>query len=203
MRLASYTMDEERNEGEISPGLAATLEALILVASEPVTLAQLSRASEAPEAACEAALVELESRYSDPAFGIEIAALAGGYRFVTKAGHHRAVGRFAEDTFDVRLSPAALETLAIIAYQQPISRRRVSAIRGVNSDAVVRMLAVKGYIHPVGRENSAGSAVLFATSPLFLERLGLSSLAGLPALAEFEPSVEVAESIEAALREEA
>ena len=196
-------MDEERNPGGMAGGLAARLEALILVASEPVTLAQLSRAAEASEHECELALAELHARYSDSAFGIEIASLAGGYRFVTKARHHRAIGRFAEEAFDVRLSPAALETLAIVAYQQPISRRRVSAIRGVNCDAVMRMLAVKGYIHPVGRENSAGSAVLFATTALFLERLGLSSLADLPALAEFEPSVEVAESIEAALREEA
>ena len=196
-------MDEQRNPSGMAEGLAAALEALILVASEPVTLAQLSRAAEATEHDCELALAELQRRYCASRFGIEIASLAGGYRFVTKARHHRAIGRFAEETFDVRFSPAALETLAIVAYQQPISRRRVSAIRGVNSDAVMRMLAVKGYIHPVGRENSAGSAVLFATTTLFLERLGLSSLADLPALAEFEPSVEVAESIEAALREEA
>ena len=196
-------MDEELNPSGIEGGLSATLEALILVSSEPVTLGQLSRAAEASESDCEAALAELRHRYSDSSFGIEIASLAGGYRFVTKARHHRAIGRFAEETFDVRLSPAALETLAIVAYQQPISRRRVSATRGVNSDAVMRMLAVKGYIHPVGRENSAGSAVLFATTALFLERLGLSSLADLPGLADFEPSVEVAESIEAALREEA
>ena len=196
-------MDEQLNPSGMAEGLAAALEALILVASEPVTLAQLSRAAEATERDCELALAELQRRYCDSRFGIEIASLAGGYRFVTKARHHRAIDRFAEETFDVRFSPAALETLAIVAYQQPISRRRVSAIRGVNSDAVMRMLAVKGYIHPVGRENSAGSAVLFATTTLFLERLGLSSLADLPALAEFEPSVEVAESIEAALREEA
>ncbi|MDA8262329.1 MAG: SMC-Scp complex subunit ScpB [Actinomycetota bacterium] len=196
-------MDEDRDARGAAGGLAATLEALILVASEPVTLAQLSRASGASESDCELAMGELLDRYADPSFGIEIASLAGGYRFVTKSVHHGALGRFAEETFEARLSPAALETLAIVAYQQPISRRRVSAIRGVNSDAVMRMLAVKGYIHPVGRENTAGSAVLFATTALFLERLGLPSLADLPALAQFEPSVEVAESIEAALREEA
>ncbi len=194
---------ESRLDHEYSAeALSAAIEALLLVAVEPLGIEELSRLTEAPVRQCQAVLNDLCGEYQSPRRGISIVQVAGGYRFATKPEHFEVVGEYARETYDARLSPAALETLAIVAYQQPISRRRVSVIRGVNSDAVMRLLAVKGYIEPAGRGTNPGSAVLYRTTTIFLERLGLNSLGELPELGKYAPSLEIAEAFEAALRDE-
>ncbi len=183
--------------------MLSSIEALLLASSDALTLEQIVRVTGESHPRCFEAISCLREEYSTPRHGFAIVEVAGGYRFATKPEHFAVVGALAAEIHDSRLSPAALETLAIVAYQQPISRRRVSVIRGVNSDQVMRMLAVKGYIQPAGRDASAGSAILYRTTRLFLERLGLNGIADLPALEKYAPSLETAEAFEAALRDDA
>ena len=140
-----------------------------------------------------AAIYEAEDR------GFVLARVAGGYRFQSHPDLAPYVERFVLDGQSSRLSAAALETLAIVAYKQPVSRGQVGAIRGVNVDAVVRTLQHRGYIAEVGKDPGPGQAVLYGTTPLFLEKLGLDSLADLPSLGEFVPSGEVVEALERGL----
>ena len=193
-------MDDQQREPSQGLGLGAIFEAVLLVAVEPITLDEMMKVSGASRQDCVTAIEVLIERYDAPDHGICVVQVAGGYRLMSKTEHFESLRIYANELHDTKLSPAALETLAIVAYQQPISRGRVSIIRGVNSDQVMRMLAIKGYIHPLGRDHVAGTAVLYATTPLFLERLGLDSLAELPDLASFAPSIEIAEAFEITLR---
>ena len=126
--------------------------------------------------------------------------IAGGFRFQSHPDLAPYVERFVLDGKSARLSAAALETLAIIAYKQPLSRAQVASIRGVNVDSVTRTLEVRGYVAEVGRDPGPGQATLFGTTTMFLERLGLDSLDQLPALGEFVPSADVMEQLERSLR---
>ncbi|HWD24426.1 MAG TPA: SMC-Scp complex subunit ScpB, partial [Acidimicrobiales bacterium] len=128
--------------------------------------------------------------------------VAGGFRFQSHPAYAGHVERFILDDAPQRLSGAALETLAIIAYKQPISRAQIAQIRGVNADGVVRMLTERGYIGPVGRDDGPGLAILFGTTSLFLERLGLDRIEELPALEMFVPDVDIVEGLERILRPE-
>ncbi|HTX00328.1 MAG TPA: SMC-Scp complex subunit ScpB, partial [Acidimicrobiales bacterium] len=128
--------------------------------------------------------------------------VAGGYRLQSRGELRNYVERFILDDQPSRLSPAALETLAIVAYKQPISRSQVAAIRGVNVDGVMRVLCQRGYVAAVGRDDGPGQAVLFGTTSLFLERLGLDGLAELPPLEEFVPDSGTVEALEHVLRAE-
>ncbi len=129
--------------------------------------------------------------------------VAGGYRFQSHPDLAPYVERFVLEGQSARLSAAALETLAIIAYKQPVSRAQVAAIRGVDVDAVMRTLQPRGYIAEVARDPGPGQAVLYGTTPLFLEKLGLDSLDDLPPLAQFVPGAEVVEALEEGLRVDA
>jgi segregation and condensation protein B len=126
--------------------------------------------------------------------------VAGGYRFQSHPDLAPYVERFALEGQSARLSAAALETLAIVAYKQPVSRAQVAAIRGVNVDGVMRTLQVRGYVEEVGRDPGPGLAVLYGTSRMFLERLGLDTVDDLPPLGAFVPSTEVVEALEQGLR---
>lgn len=176
------------------------IEAIIMVADEPADprlLAQLVEvAPEVVESICE----ELAAGFAADERGFELVKVAGGWRFQSHSDLSPYVERFVLSGQSSRLSAAALETLAIIAYKQPISRAQVSAIRGVNVDAVMRTLQQRGYIAELARDPGPGQAVLFGTTSHFLERLGLNSLAELPALGEFVPGVEVLEQLERGLR---
>jgi len=130
------------------------------------------------------------------------APVAGGYRYQTHPDLSPYVERFLLDGQRARMSPAALETLAIVAYKQPISRAQVAAIRGVDPDGVLRTLQARGYITEVGRDHGPGQAILFGTTATFLEKLGLDSLDDLPAIAEFVPGADVVEALEQGLRVE-
>ena len=175
------------------------IEAVVMVADEPVEPQMLAQLLEVSPARVDELCAELAAAYEAEDRGFVLARVAGGWRFQSHPDLAPYVERFVLDGQPSRLSPAALETLAIIAYKQPVSRAQVAVIRGVNADAVVRTLCHRGYVEEVGRDPGPGQAVLFGTSRLFLERLGVDSLADLPPLGDFVPGPEVVEALERGL----
>ena len=180
--------------------LARAIEAVVLVAVEPVSPGLLAELLEEPAERVEAACERLAASYSDERRGFVLARVAGGYRYQTHPDLAAYVERFANRDVSHRLSTAALETLAIVAYRQPVSRAQVAALRGVNADGVVRLLEQRGYIAAVGRAAGPGQPVLYGTTDLFLERLGLDSLSQLPPVEDFLPGADVAAELEESLR---
>jgi segregation and condensation protein B len=167
-------------------GLRASLEAIMLVADEPVPEVVIAQVVERPTEEVAAALRELADGYRASGRGFELSQVAGGWRFYTSADCAAVVERFVRDSQEVRLTQAALETLAVVAYRQPVSRARVSAVRGVNCDGVMRTLVLRGLVEEGGTDPESG-AILFRTTGYFLERLGLPGLDDLPELAPFLP----------------
>ena len=180
--------------------LNRTIEAILLVAVEPLTPQILAELLEVPVASIDEALDELAESYVQERRGFVLARIAGGARLQTHADLAPYVERFANREVSHRLSTAALETLAIVAYRQPVTRGQISALRGVNVDGVTRLLEQRGYIEVVGHAEGLGQPALFGTTDLFLERLGLDSLAQLPAVEDFLPGPEVAGDLESELR---
>jgi len=176
------------------------IESIVLVAHDPVPAALLAQLLEQPTLLIEQWCEELSTSYTESAHGFELVHVAGGYRYQTPSDLTPYVERFLLHDQRARLSGAALETLAIVAYKQPISRAQVAAIRGVDPDGVLRTLQARGYIDEVGRDSGPGQAILYGTTSSFLEKLGLGSLDDLPAIAEFIPSADVVEALEAGLR---
>lgn len=170
-----------------APPLRKVLEAILLVVDQPVPEVDLAQVLEAPRAVVLAALEELAAEYAAADRGFELRQVAGGWRLYTAPDCAPYVERFILDGQQARLTQAALETLAVIAYRQPVSRQAVSAIRGVNVDGVVRTLLARGLIAEAGEEGPAG-AHLYVTTPYFLERLGIRSLDELPNLAPLLPA---------------
>jgi segregation and condensation protein B len=178
---------------------ARAVEAILMVADEPVEPQLLAQLLEISPTRVEELCDELAAAYVAEDRGFVLARVAGGWRFQSHPDLAPYVERFVLDGQPTRLSPAALETLAIVAYKQPVSRAQMAVIRGVNVDAVVRTLSQRGYVEEVGRDPGPGQAILYGTSRLFLERLGVDSLADLPPLADFVPSAEVVEALERGL----
>lgn len=176
------------------------IEAIVLVAIDPVPVDLLAQLLEQPTATVERWCEELAERYRTGGHGFGLARVAGGYRFQTAADLAPYVERFVLHDQRARLSGAALETLAIVAYKQPISRAQVASIRGVDPDGVLRTLQARGYIAEVGRDTGPGQAILYGTTSSFLDKLGLHSLDDLPPIAEFVPSADVVEALEEGLR---
>lgn len=176
------------------------IEAILLVAHEPVSPDLIAQLIERPLDEVIDSIERLGEEYRREGRGFEIGEVAGGYRFQTVDDVAPWVERFVLSEQRARLSGAALETLAIVAYKQPISRAQVASIRGVDPDGVLRSLAARGYIAEVGRDPGPGQAVLWGTTQTFLERLGLPSLDHLPPIAEFIPSADVVETLETGLR---
>ncbi len=172
--------------------LAAPLEAILLLATEPLPVGDLARALDVPVAPVEAALAELQRFYTETGRGFELRQVGGGWRYFTRPEHAAVISAWVLDGQHSRLSQAALETLAVIAYLQPIPRSRVSAIRGVNVDGVVRTLVLRDLITEVDRDPVSGAA-LFATTAGFLERLGINSLDELPPIAPHLPDASALE----------
>ena len=191
---------EERNVDRHDVQVVRALEAILMVAMEPVDPSLLAQLLEKPVAVIEEICSGLAAAYADAGHGFELVKVAGGYRLQSHPDVAAYVERFVLDSQQARISQAALETLAIIAYKQPISRGQVAAIRGVDPDAVMRTLHARGYITEVGRDDGPGQAVLYGTTPLFLERLGLESIEALPSIAEFVPDARVVEALEQGLR---
>ena len=178
------------------------IEAVVLVAHDPVPPDVLAQLLERPVGDIEAWCARLAEEYRTQHRGFELARVAGGYRYQTAGDQLAYVERFLLSDQRARLSAAALETLAIVAYKQPISRSQIASIRGVDPDGVLRTLQSRGYIDAVGRDPGPGQAVLFGTTAEFLERLGIDSAADLPPIAEFIPDADVVEALEAGLRVE-
>lgn len=176
------------------------IEAVLMVAEAPVEAQLLAQLLEVPVAEVERLCQELAHGYEAEGRGFALVAVAGGWRFQSHPDCNPYVERFVLEGQSSRLSSAALETLAIIAYKQPVSRAQVAAIRGVNVDGVMRTLHQRGFIAEVGKDPGPGQAVLFGTTPLFLERVGLRTLDELPPLADLVPGADVVEHLEAGLR---
>jgi segregation and condensation protein B len=166
--------------------LSASLEAILLVVDEPVAEVVLAQVLERPRHEVAAALRQLAASYDEQSRGFDLREVAGGWRYYTREDCAPVVERFVRDGQEVRLTQAALETLAVVAYRQPVSRVRVSAVRGVNCDGVMRTLTLRGLVEEAGTDRETG-AILYRTTGYFLERLGLASLEDLPELAPFLP----------------
>ncbi len=186
---APATPGEPRSAADIS----APLEALLLLANEPLAEVELAEALDVPTATVEDALAELVAFYDETGRGFELRRLGGGWRYYTREEHAELISNSLLKDAQSKLSQAALETLAVIAYSQPISRSRISAIRGVNVDGVVRTLLARGLIAETGHDIDSG-AVTFATTGYFLERMGLDSIEELPPLAPHLPEAEELEA---------
>lgn len=176
------------------------IEAVLMVAEGPVEPQLLAQLLELPVAGVEAACAAVARDYEAEGRGFVLARVAGGYRFQSHPDLAGYVERFVLEGQSARLSAAALETLAIVAYKQPVSRAQVAAIRGVSVDGVIRALGQRGFIAEVGRDPGPGQAVLYGTTRLFLERLGLDTVSDLPQIAAFIPGPEVVETLEHGLR---
>lgn len=177
--------------------LRGAIEAILLVVDEPVGSTVLASVLAVPEAQVLTALDDARRDYDASARGFELREIAGGWRLYTREDFAPYVERFVLDGQQARLTQAALETLAVVAYRQPVSRARVSAVRGVNVDGVMRTLVSRGLVEEAGAEESG--AVLYRTTTYFLERLGLQSLEELPNLANFLPESTTIEDLEGEL----
>jgi segregation and condensation protein B len=179
---------------------ARAVEAVLIVAVEPVAPGLLAELLELPVERVEAVCDELIESCRVEGRGFEVARIAGGYRIQTHPDLASHVERFANVGVSARLSAAALETLAIVAYKQPVSRAQMSALRGVNVDGVVRLLEHRGYIAVVGRAAGPGQASLYGTTDAFLERLGLDRLDQLPPVEDLLPGPEALADMEEQMR---
>ena len=180
----------------MTPELRRVIEAILMVAEEPVDPRLLAQVMEEPLDDVVAALEALAAGYEADARGFVLRDVGGGWRVYSHPDAAPWVERFVLAGQNPRLSAAALETLAVIAYKQPVSRVQISAIRGVNCDGVVRTLVQRGLVEEVGRDMGPGQAVLLGTTVTFLERMGLRDLSGLPPLSNFVPGPEQAEVVE-------
>lgn len=172
-----------------APSLEAACEAVLLLADQPLDVVTLASIVRRPVEVVHAVVTGLSAQYTEDGRGFDLREAGGGWRFYTRADCAEVVGRFVVDGQQARLTQAALETLAIVAYRQPISRGRISAVRGVSVDGVVRTLLTRGLIEEAGIEPGS-QAVLLRTTPYFLERLGIRDLAELPPLADHVPTYE-------------
>jgi len=175
-------------------GARGALEAVLMVVEEPVDEASLASALAVPVDRVTQLLAELAEEYDATGRGFELRRVAGGWRIYSRAEYAPVVERFVLDGQTAKLTQAALETLAIVAYRQPVSRARVGAVRGVNVDAVMRTLVSRGLVEEAGNDPETG-AVLYRTTQYFLHRIGLRSLDELPALAPFLPEVDALDEL--------
>jgi segregation and condensation protein B len=192
--------DEPAAAKDVDGELVRAIEAILLVAAEPVEPDLLAQLVEQPTAVVDELCRRLAAAYDEAGHGFQLVRVAGGYRYQTHPDLAPYVERFILDGQRARLSGAALETLAIVAYKQPISRAQIASIRGVDPDAVLRTLQARGYIDQIGRDPGPGQAVLWGTTTQFLEKLGLDSVSDLPPLADFVPGADVVEALETGLR---
>lgn len=173
--------------------LGPALEAVLMVVDEPADTTTLAQVLQRPVDDVEAELAQLADSYDRDERGFELRQVAGGWRFYSRHSYAAAVERFVLDGQQARLTQASLETLAVVAYRQPVSRARISAIRGVNVDGVMRTLLTRGLVEECGSESETG-AYLYRTTTYFLERLGIDSVAELPEIAPYLPDIESLEA---------
>jgi segregation and condensation protein B len=189
---------------DLPGGALAALEAVLMVADEPIPVIRLASVLALPTYRLEALLAELAADYRGEgdgrARGFELRQVGDGWRIYSAPVYADVVGRFVLDGQSARLTQAALETLAVIAYRQPVTRGQVSAVRGVNVDGVVRTLTARGLVAETGTDPSSG-ALLYETTGYFLERMGLSTLDQLPPLAPYLPDIDVLEGVDQTIGE--
>ena len=178
---------------ETRSDISGGLEALLLLAEEPMSETSLAQALDVTVAEVSSCLTELVAFYDETGRGFELRQLAGGWRYYTRPEHADLISAYVLEGQQARLSQAALETLAVVAYQQPISRSRIAAVRGVSVDGVIRTLLARGLIEEAGHDEES-AAVVFATTSHFLERMGLRTLDDLPPLAPHLPEVDELEA---------
>jgi len=169
--------------------LSGALEAVLLVVDSPVSEQTLATATGRSVDEVRSELILLTQRYTDARSGIDLREVGGGWRFYTRDRFAPVVERFVLDGQQTRLSRAAMETLAVIAYRQPVTRARIAAVRGVNVDGVIRTLAARGLVEEAGSDAETGG-MLYRTTELFTERLGLNSLEELPEIGPLLPEVD-------------
>ena len=191
-------MTENYNNDEVvslgAPSLKSAIEAILLVVDEPVSVLTIAQVTNTPEVEVTKELKRLQKEFEQRDGGITLREVAGGWRFYTNEHSAEVVERFLKDGMTARLTQASLETLAVIAYKQPVSRGRIAAIRGVNVDGVVRTLLNRGLIEESGSESDS-QAILYKTTPYFLERLGIASLDELPPVADYLPNMAALDSL--------
>ncbi len=175
------------------------IEAVLMAAIEPVEAQLLAQLTETPIDQIEVLCTELHDEYERDGRGFTIAKVAGGYRFQTHPDAAAYIERFVLEGQSARLSAPALETLAIVAYKQPVSRAQLAAIRGVSVESTIATLMQRGYVAEIGHDPGPGQAILYGTTVRFLEQMGLDSLQDLPPLAEFVPDASVVEALERGL----
>jgi len=190
--------DVRGGDAGAGPGeMRGVLEALLFVSDEPLAASRVARLLELDESEIDAALRGLAEEYRRDERGFQLREVAGGWRMYTHPAHHPVIEQLVLSWDTRRLSQAALEALAVIAYHQPVTRQGVNAVRGVNSEAVMASLQEKGLVREVGRDRAQGNAVLYGTTRTFLEKFGLNHLSELPPLEEFAPDART----EAAIRD--
>jgi segregation and condensation protein B len=200
MKAEATPMDNAADLGSVHPDIVRAIEAIIMVASEPIEPAMLGELLDVAPAQIDVLCRRLAEAYADAGHGFELVKVAGGWRYQSHGDMAPYVEKFVLEGQTAKLSGAALETLAIVAYKQPISRAQVASIRGVDPDGVLRTLQARGYVDHYGRDPGPGQALLWGTTPSFLEKLGLSSIDQLPPLAEYVPGADVVEALEQGLR---
>jgi segregation and condensation protein B len=188
------TVEDAADQSLGAPSLGAAIEALLLLADEPMSVLDLASATRQPAGNVELAVRALSEEYTEQGRGFDLREVAGGWRYYTRVDCAPVVERFVLDGQQARLTQASLETLAVIAYRQPITRGRVSAVRGVNVDGVIRTLLSRGLIAEAGHDGESG-AHLYRTTSYFLERMGIASVDDLPPLAEHLPDLADLEGI--------
>lgn len=171
------------------------VEALLFVSDEPVGAARLAGLLEASPGEVESVLAELAQEYREDERGFQLREVAGGWRLYSHPAHHELIERYVLSWDTRKLSQAALEALAVVAYHQPVTRSGVNAVRGVNSEGVISSLVEKNLIREAGRDKNQGNAILYATTRTFLEKFGLKSLDELPPLDEFAPDSDTERAI--------
>lgn len=192
--------DNTRNDiGPATQEMTAAIEAVLMAATDPTAPAELAQLLEISAARVEELCTQLSLEYARDGRGFVLVRVAGGYRYQTHPDQAAYVERFVLEGQSARLSGPSLETLAIVAYKQPISRAQLSAIRGVNVEATLKTLVQRGYVEEIGHEPTLGNPALFGTTRQFLEKLGVDSLADLPPLADFMPESHIVEALERGL----
>jgi len=182
---------------QVPTGLRGAIEALLFVSDEPVSASRIAKVLEADQGAVATELASLAGEYQSSERGFQLREVAGGWRFYTHPAYHDQIERFVLSWDTRRLSQAALEALAVVAYHQPVTRVGINAVRGVNSEAVLASLIEKGLVREIGREKEAGNAIVYGTTRAFLEKFGLKDISDLPPLEEFAPDADT----EAAIRD--
>jgi len=178
-----------------SRSLRGALEALLFVSDEPVSAIRLAKLLDASPGDVDTALADLAEEYRESDRGFQLREVAGGWRFYTHPAYHDVIEQYVLSWDTRRLSQAALEALAVVAYHQPVTRAGINAVRGVNSEGVLASLTEKGLVREVGRDKNQGNAILYGTTRTFLEKFGLKDIGELPPLAEFAPDPDTERSI--------